>query len=68
MSIMGSGNSASVNDCFSCRVIGSLTCGGLSGYLLLSNYAEPKGSPIQRSITLAVAGSLAALAIARGAL
>ena len=62
------GGGGAVEDCLSCRVVGTVTCLGLSGYLALSTYARPPVSPLQRFITLAVAGGFAALGVTRAAL
>jgi hypothetical protein len=55
-------------DCLSCKVTGTAVCLGLSGYLVAKQYAQPVGSPSTKVLTLAVAGSLAAMGIARAIL
>lgn len=52
-------------DCTSCRVTGTGVCAAISAYLLASNYAAPAASPIQRHMTLVMAGGFAAMAVAR---
>ena len=56
---------AAPGDCLSCRVTGTVTCAALSLYLGVQMYARPPASPIQRHVTLAMAGAFAAAALAR---
>eukprot|EP00890_Picochlorum_soloecismus_P000389 jgi/Picsp_1/1350/NSC_04830-R1_---NA--- len=56
---------SSNGDCLSCRITGTIVCTGLSTYMVISTYANPPRSPIQRSLTLLCAGGLAALGLAR---
>jgi len=68
---VGSADTASASsngDCLSCRITGTIVCTGLSSYMVLSTYANPPRSPILRSLTLACAGGLAALGLARAVL
>ena len=52
-------------DCLSCRVTGTVVFLAASAYLTAHTYASPPASPIQRSLTLAIAGAFAALGVAR---
>ena len=52
-------------DCLACRVTGTLVCCGVGGWLALHTYAKPPASPIQKYTTLALAGVLGALGLAR---
>ena len=56
------------SDCLSCRMTGVVVCVAASAYLMAQTYARPPASPIQRHVTLAVAGGFAALAVVRALL
>ena len=56
---------AAAKDCLACRVTGTVTCCGVGAYLALQTYAKPPASPLQRVMTLVLAGALGALGVAR---
>ncbi len=56
---------AAAKDCLACRVSGTVTCCGVGAYLALQTYAKPPASPIQKVMTLTLAGVLGALGVAR---
>lgn len=52
-------------DCFTCRVTGTAVCIGTGAYLALQTYARPPLSPVQKAITLSLAGGLGFLGLWR---
>lgn len=59
------GEEAAPKDCLACRVTGTLVCCGVGGWLALETYARPPASPIQRYMTLTIAGALGTLGVMR---
>jgi hypothetical protein len=53
------------SQCTACKLTGTAVCAISSAYLVVSEYARPSVSPIQRRLVLGLAGAFAAMGVAR---
>ena len=61
----GQGKSEQLEDCFSCKLSGSLIFAGVSGYLLHERSMVPKSNPPQRRFLLGFASLFGVMSVGR---
>ncbi len=54
------------DDCLGCRVVGSITFGGASGYMLVQRFRiSARGTPAHKALLSVLSGAFATAAVAR---